>query len=94
MFKHIVMKSTEIKGTFPRYDVVIANTNSPFLKIQTGAMTFGSQSMLYLWVVVTFSETREIKLEPILDRKCPESSGPGADFPDLFATICPVEGTD
>lgn len=53
-----------------------------------------SQSMLYLWVVVTFSETREVKLEPVLDRKCPESSGPGADFPDLFAMICPVEGTD
>lgn len=50
--------------------------------------------MLYLWVIVTFSETREVKLEPVLDRKCPGSSGPGADFPDLFATICPVEGSD
>lgn len=32
MFKHIVMMSTEIKETFPRYDAVIANTNSLFLK--------------------------------------------------------------
>lgn len=32
MFKHIVMTSTEIKETFPRYDAVIANTNSLFLK--------------------------------------------------------------
>lgn len=69
MFKHIVMTNTEIKGTFPRYDAVIANTSSPFLKIQTGVMMFGSQSMFYLWLVVTFSETRKVKLEPALDNR-------------------------
>lgn len=30
---------------------------------------------------------KEVKLEAVLDRKRPESAGPGADFPDFFTTI-------
>lgn len=48
MFKHIVMKSSEIKGTFPDMTSSVPTETAPFRKKQTGAMMFGSQAMLFL----------------------------------------------